>query len=152
MDQSEMYMKWWADRMYVMALVIVQEHLEMLERIPAGQRFQSEHQPGVGFDDDGQQNNPVRFDDHERIENLESLGEEHQILKPNLITGMTAYGEFTKPGSQVEGMKTPQYWEDPLIHVPGSSKLEWFATGSSTRSTSISRPGPSSSSVAPCYR
>ena len=66
------------------------------------------------------------LNDKETIENLESLGEEHQIMKPNLITGMTAYGEFTKPGSQVEGMKTPQYWDDPLIHVPGSSKLEWL--------------------------
>jgi hypothetical protein len=35
--------------------------------------------------------------------------------------------EFTKPGSQVEGMKTPHFWEDPLIHVPGPSKLEWLA-------------------------
>jgi hypothetical protein len=39
---------------------------------------------------------------------------------------MTAYGEFTKPGSQVEGMKTPQHWDDPLLHVPGSCKLEWL--------------------------
>ena len=54
------------------------------------------------------------------------LGEEHQIVKPNLITGMTAYGEFTKPGSQVEGMKTPQFWDDPLLHVLGSCKPEWL--------------------------
>jgi hypothetical protein len=55
-----------------------------------------------------------------------SLGEEHQIVKPNLITGMTAFGELTKAGSQVEGMKTPQYWDDPLLYMPGSSKLEWL--------------------------
>ena len=66
------------------------------------------------------------LNDKETIENLESLGEEHQIKKPNLITGMTAFGELTKAGSQVEGMKTPQYWEDPLLYVPGSSKLEWL--------------------------
>jgi hypothetical protein len=35
-------------------------------------------------------------------------------------------GEFTKAGSQVEGMKTPQYWEDPLLYVPGSCKPEWL--------------------------
>ena len=53
------------------------------------------------------------------------LGKEHQIMKPNLITGMTAYGEFTKAGSQVEMSKTPQSWDDPLLHVPGSCKPEW---------------------------
>jgi arylsulfatase len=36
MDQSEMYMKWWADRMFVMvpAQVIVGEYLESLKEFP----------------------------------------------------------------------------------------------------------------------
>jgi hypothetical protein len=35
-------------------------------------------------------------------------------------------GEFTKAGSQVEMSKTPQSWDDPLLHVPGSCKPEWL--------------------------
>ena len=66
------------------------------------------------------------LNDKDMIENLENLGEEHQILKPNLITGMTGFGELTKPGSQVEMSKTPQSWDDPLLHVPGTSRLEWL--------------------------
>jgi len=66
------------------------------------------------------------LNDKEMIENLESLGKEHQIMKPNLITGMTAFGELTKAGSQVEMSKTPQSWDDPLLHVPGSCKPEWL--------------------------
>jgi len=68
------------------------------------------------------------FNDKESLDNFANLDEDHQIMKPNLITGMTAFGEFTKAGSQVEGMKTPQYWEDPLLHVPGSGKPEWVST------------------------
>jgi crotonobetainyl-CoA:carnitine CoA-transferase CaiB-like acyl-CoA transferase len=66
------------------------------------------------------------LNDKEVFEDLENLGKEHQIMKPNLITGMTAYGELTKPGSQVEMSKTPQSWDDPLIYVPGSCKAEWI--------------------------
>ena len=66
------------------------------------------------------------LNDKETIDNLENLGPEHQIMKPNLITGMTAYGEFTKPGSQVEMSKSPQSWDAPLLHVPGSCKPEWL--------------------------
>ena len=38
---------------------------------------------------------------------------------------MTAFGELIKAGSQVEGMKAPQFWDDPLLHVPGSNFPEW---------------------------
>jgi crotonobetainyl-CoA:carnitine CoA-transferase CaiB-like acyl-CoA transferase len=58
------------------------------------------------------------LNDKEVFEDLENLGKEHQ--------GMTAYGELTKPGSQVEMSKTPQSWDDPLIYVPGSCKAEWI--------------------------
>ena len=66
------------------------------------------------------------LNDKEVIENLEQLGEEHQIMAPNLVTGPTPFGEFTSAGSQVEGMKTPQYWDDPMLHVPGSCGPEWM--------------------------
>ncbi len=57
---------------------------------------------------------------------LESLGEEHQPHQPNLVTGQTAFGEFTRLGSQVEMSKTPEFWEDPIINPIGSSKPEWL--------------------------
>ena len=66
------------------------------------------------------------LNDKEMIDDLENLGPEHEIMKPNLITGQTAFGEFTKAGSQVEMSKTPQSWPDPLLHVPGSCKPEWL--------------------------
>ena len=66
------------------------------------------------------------FNDKRVFENLEGLGPEHQIVKPNLITGQTPFGELTKPGSQVEMSKTPQFWDDPLLYVPGSCKPEWL--------------------------
>ena len=66
------------------------------------------------------------LNDKKVIENLEDLGPEHQIMKPNLITGQTAFGEVTKPGSQVEMSKTPQSWNDPILHVPGSCKPQWL--------------------------
>ena len=59
--------------------------------------------------------------------NLADLGPEHQPLKPNLQTGQTAFGEFTRLGSQVEMSKTPEYWADPIISPIGSSKPEWLA-------------------------
>ena len=58
--------------------------------------------------------------------NLADLGPEHQPLKPNLQTGQTAFGEFTRLGSQVEMSKTPEYWADPIISPIGSSKPEWL--------------------------
>jgi len=54
------------------------------------------------------------------------MGEEHQPLEPNLQTGQTAFGEFTRLGSQIEMSKTPEYWEDPIISPIGSSKPEWL--------------------------
>lgn len=57
--------------------------------------------------------------------NLADLGPEHQPLKPNLQTGQTAFGEFTRLGSQVEMSKTPEYWADPIVSPVGSSKPGW---------------------------
>ena len=57
---------------------------------------------------------------------LESLGAEHQRLEPNLQTGETPLGTYTRLGSQVEMSKTPEYWADPIIHPIGSSKPEWL--------------------------
>lgn len=66
------------------------------------------------------------LNDKKVFENLKDLGPEHQIVKPNLISGDTAFGHFVKPGSQVDMSKTPQSWDDPLLTVPGSGKLEWL--------------------------
>ena len=65
------------------------------------------------------------LNDKEIIDDLENLGEEHQIMKPELVTGMTAFGEFTRAASQVEMSKTPQFWDDPLLYMQGSGKPEW---------------------------
>jgi hypothetical protein len=43
----------------------------------------------------------------------------------NIQKGMTPFGEFLRAGSQVEGMKTPQHWDDPMLYVPGSGRAEW---------------------------
>jgi crotonobetainyl-CoA:carnitine CoA-transferase CaiB-like acyl-CoA transferase len=58
--------------------------------------------------------------------NLADLGPEHRPLKPHLQTGPTAFGEFTRLGSQVEMSRTPEYWADPIIHPIGSSKPGWL--------------------------
>jgi hypothetical protein len=65
------------------------------------------------------------FNDKRQIEVLETLGEEHQIMKPDLVTGMTAFGEYTRPASQVEMSKTPQFWDDPMLYMQGASLPEW---------------------------
>ena len=65
------------------------------------------------------------FNDKRVIEDYENLGEEHQILKPELVTGMTAFGEYTRPASQVEMSKTPQFWDDPMLYIQGSCLPEW---------------------------
>ena len=57
---------------------------------------------------------------------LDEMGEEHQPIKPNLQTGQTPFGEFTRLGSQVEMSKTPEYWADPIIYPIGSCKPEWL--------------------------
>jgi crotonobetainyl-CoA:carnitine CoA-transferase CaiB-like acyl-CoA transferase len=64
--------------------------------------------------------------DNDVLLNLDNLGPEHKPLKPNLQTGQTAFGEFTRIGSQIEMSKTPEYWEDPIISPIGSSKPEWL--------------------------
>jgi crotonobetainyl-CoA:carnitine CoA-transferase CaiB-like acyl-CoA transferase len=56
---------------------------------------------------------------------LDTMGPEHQPMPPNLQTGQTVFGEFTRLGSQVELSKTPEFWADPLIEPIGSSKPEW---------------------------
>ena len=65
------------------------------------------------------------FNDKRVIEELENLGEEHQIMKPDLVTGQTAFGEYTRPASQVEKMKTPQFWDDPMLYMQGASQPVW---------------------------
>lgn len=64
--------------------------------------------------------------DKNTLLNLDSMGEEHQQLEPNLQTGQTAFGKFTRLGSQVEMSKTPEYWADPIIYPIGSCKPEWL--------------------------
>ena len=57
---------------------------------------------------------------------LANMGPEHQHMKPNLISGKTAYGDTTIIGSQAEMSKTPETWDDPIIWPPGSSYPEWL--------------------------
>ena len=64
--------------------------------------------------------------DKNTLLDLENMGKEHQPLEPNLQTGKTAFGEFTRLGSQIEMSKTPEYWADPILHPIGSSKPEWL--------------------------
>ena len=59
------------------------------------------------------------------IEEFENLGEEHQIMKPELVTGLTAFGEYTRPASQVEMTGTPQFWDDPMLTMQGASQPVW---------------------------
>ena len=65
------------------------------------------------------------FNDKRTIEVLETLGEEHQIQQPDLVTGMTAFGEYTRPASQVEMSRTPQFWDDPMLYMQGASQPVW---------------------------
>ena len=66
------------------------------------------------------------LNDKAKLLTLDELGAEHQIQTPNLITGMTPFGELTRLGSQVEMSKTPEYWSDPILVPPGSSRPEWL--------------------------
>jgi crotonobetainyl-CoA:carnitine CoA-transferase CaiB-like acyl-CoA transferase len=65
------------------------------------------------------------FNDKRQVEVLETLGEEHQIMKPNLATGMTVFGEYTRPASQVDMTKTPQFWDEPMLYMQGASQPIW---------------------------
>jgi hypothetical protein len=68
------------------------------------------------------------LNDKRVFENLEDLGEEHQIMEPNLVTGQTPSGEYTRAASQVEMSKTPQFWDNPMLYVQWSCKPEWKTT------------------------
>jgi crotonobetainyl-CoA:carnitine CoA-transferase CaiB-like acyl-CoA transferase len=57
---------------------------------------------------------------------IEALGPEHQIQRPNLVTRMTPFGEFTRLGSQVEMSRTPESWTDPILVPMGSCRPEWL--------------------------
>ncbi|WP_175968535.1 CoA transferase [Burkholderia sp. BCC0322] len=68
----------------------------------------------------------IGYVDTNTLLKYESLGDSHQPLPPNLQTGETAFGEFTRLGSQVEMSKTPEYWDDPIIRPIGSCRPEWM--------------------------
>jgi crotonobetainyl-CoA:carnitine CoA-transferase CaiB-like acyl-CoA transferase len=55
-----------------------------------------------------------------------SKGPEHQPVKPNLISGKTAWGDTVVIGSLVEMSKTPEKWRDPITAPPGSSYPVWL--------------------------
>jgi crotonobetainyl-CoA:carnitine CoA-transferase CaiB-like acyl-CoA transferase len=57
---------------------------------------------------------------------IDTLGPDHQIQPPNLVTRMTPFGEFTRLGSQVEMSETPESWADPILVPMGSSRPEWL--------------------------
>ena len=64
--------------------------------------------------------------DKDVLLDMKGLGKEHQPMEPNTVTGTTPYGELTRLGSQIEMSKTPEYWEDPILHVPASCMPEWL--------------------------
>lgn len=57
---------------------------------------------------------------------IDELGPEHQIQRPNLVTSLTPFGEFTRIGSQVEMSRTPESWIDPILVPLDSSRPEWL--------------------------
>ena len=59
----------------------------------------------------------LRVQHNRVIEDYENLGEEHQIMKPELVTATTVFGEYTRPASQVEMSKTPQSRDDPILYM-----------------------------------
>jgi hypothetical protein len=56
---------------------------------------------------------------------IDTLGPDHQIQQPNLVTRNTPFGEFTRLGSQIEMSETPEFWDDPILVPMGSSRPEW---------------------------
>jgi hypothetical protein len=66
------------------------------------------------------------LNDKAQLDAIDRLGPEHQIQRPNLVTRMTPYGEFTRLGSQVEMSQTPESWPDPILGPMGSSRPEWL--------------------------
>jgi crotonobetainyl-CoA:carnitine CoA-transferase CaiB-like acyl-CoA transferase len=73
------------------------------------------------------------LNDKAQLLDIAALGPEHQIQRPNLVTRMTPYGEFTRLGSQIELSKTPEYWTDPILTPLGSSRPEWLPTSESSK-------------------
>jgi crotonobetainyl-CoA:carnitine CoA-transferase CaiB-like acyl-CoA transferase len=70
--------------------------------------------------------------DNATLLKLAELGPDHQPIKPNLQTGATVFGEFTRLGSQVEMSETPEFWADPIVSPIGSSKPVWLPRTSPT--------------------
>lgn len=68
----------------------------------------------------------IGFVETDMLMRYDELGDDHKPLPPNLQTGQTAFGEFTRLGSQVEMSRTPEYWADPMIYPIGSSRAEWM--------------------------
>lgn len=68
----------------------------------------------------------IGFVDTEMLLKYDTLGDEHKPLPPTLQTGQTAFGEFTRLGSQVDLSATPEYWADPMIVPIGSCRPEWL--------------------------
>lgn len=64
---------------------------------------------------------------------LDELGPEHRIQRPNLVTRMTPFGEFTRLGSQVEMSRTPESWADPILVPVGSGRPEWLPKATASR-------------------
>jgi hypothetical protein len=65
------------------------------------------------------------LNDKAELREIDALGPDHQIERPNVVTRMTPFGEFTRLGSQVEMSETPEFWDDPILVPMGSSKPEW---------------------------
>jgi hypothetical protein len=57
---------------------------------------------------------------------IDTLGPDHEIQRPSVVTRMTPFGEFTRLGSQVEMSKTPESWADPILVPIGSSRPQWL--------------------------
>ena len=57
---------------------------------------------------------------------IASMGPDHQPIKPNVISGKTAWGDTTVIGSVVEMSKTPESWRSPITMPPGSSYPKWL--------------------------
>lgn len=68
----------------------------------------------------------IGFIDNDTLLKHDTLGELHQPLPPNLQSGQTPFGRFTRLGSQVEMSKTPEFWADPMIVPIGSSEPIWL--------------------------
>jgi crotonobetainyl-CoA:carnitine CoA-transferase CaiB-like acyl-CoA transferase len=72
------------------------------------------------------------LNDKATLGNIAEMGPDHQIQQPNLVTGTTPFGEFTRLGSQVEMSETPESWNDPILVPMGSSRPEWLTTSSAS--------------------